>query len=99
MASNRMMRREAKRIKKQRPEKRAELRKQLKNPDLDLEKKFEILAQFQKLGRDSSATRRTRRCRITGRARGVERKFEVCRNKLRELAMQGYVPGLTKASW
>lgn len=99
MASKRMIRREAKRIKKQRPQQRAELRAQLKNPNLDLEKKFEILAKFQKLGRDSSATRRTRRCRDTGRARGVERKFEVCRNRLRELAMQGYVPGLTKASW
>ena len=40
-----------------------------------------------------------RRCRITGRPHGVYRKFGLCRNKLREAAMRGDVPGLTKASW
>jgi small subunit ribosomal protein S14 len=54
---------------------------------------------LQKLPRDSSAARQRRRCRITGRPHGVYRKFGLCRNKLREAAMRGDVPGLVKASW
>ena len=54
---------------------------------------------LQKLPRDASPSRQQRRCRITGRPHGVYRKFGLCRNKLREAAMRGDVPGLTKASW
>lgn len=54
---------------------------------------------LQKLPRDASPTRQRRRCRITGRANGVYRKFGLCRHKLREAAMRGDVPGLVKASW
>ncbi|MBT5230975.1 MAG: 30S ribosomal protein S14 [Methylococcales bacterium] len=52
-----------------------------------------------KLPRDSSPSRYRNRCSITGRPHGVYRKFGLCRNKLREAAMRGDVPGLVKASW
>ena len=54
---------------------------------------------LQKLPRDSSISRRQRRCQITGRAHGVYRKFGLSRIKLREAAMRGDIPGLKKASW
>ena len=56
-------------------------------------------ARLQKLPRDSSPTRLRNRCALTGRPRGVYRKFKLGRNKLRELAMRGEVPGVIKASW
>jgi small subunit ribosomal protein S14 len=69
----------------------AEVRRQLKK-----EKNFAALA---KLPRDSSPTRLRNRCQLTGRSRGVLRKFMVCRIKLRELALAGQIPGMRKASW
>jgi len=54
---------------------------------------------LQKLPRDSSPTRQRNRCSITGRSRGVYRKFGLARTKLREAATRGEVPGLKKASW
>ncbi|MEX2130497.1 MAG: 30S ribosomal protein S14 [Pseudohongiellaceae bacterium] len=63
------------------------------------EEKWEAQIKLQKLPRDASPTRQRRRCRITGRPHGVYRKFGLCRHKLREAAMRGDVPGLTKASW
>lgn len=54
---------------------------------------------LQKMPRDASVTRQRRRCRVSGRPHGVYRKFGLCRNKLRESAMRGEVPGLRKASW
>lgn len=56
-------------------------------------------ARLNALPRDSSKTRQRNRCAITGRSRGVYRKFGLARNKLREAAMRGEIPGLTKASW
>jgi small subunit ribosomal protein S14 len=55
--------------------------------------------QLQKLPRNASPTRVRNRCKITGRPRGVYRKFGLGRNKLREFVMRGEVPGMTKASW
>lgn len=69
----------------------AELRRQLKK-----EKNYAALA---KLPRDSSPTRSRNRCQLTGRARGVLRKFKISRIMLRELALSGKIPGLRKASW
>lgn len=63
------------------------------------EERWEAQLKLQKLPRDASPTRQRRRCRITGRPHGVYRKFGLCRNKLREAAMRGDVPGLVKASW
>jgi small subunit ribosomal protein S14 len=54
---------------------------------------------LQKLPRNASPTRLRNRCALTGRPRGVYRKFGLARNKLRELAMRGEVPGVIKASW
>jgi len=51
------------------------------------------------LPRNGSATRVRSRCVLTGRGRGVYRKFQLCRNKFRELALEGKIPGVTKASW
>ena len=69
----------------------AEVRRQLKK-----EKNYAALA---KLPRDSSPTRLHNRCQITGRSRGVLRKFMVSRIMLRELALAGQIPGMKKASW
>jgi small subunit ribosomal protein S14 len=54
---------------------------------------------LQKMPRDSSKSRGRNRCKMTGRSRGVYRKFGLSRHKLREAAMRGEVPGLKKASW
>jgi len=56
-------------------------------------------AKLQRLPRDASPSRLRNRCAITGRPRGVYRKFGLGRNKLRDLAMRGEVPGVIKASW
>ncbi len=63
------------------------------------EAKEEARAKLQKLPRDSSPVRLRNRCALTGRPRGVYRKFGLGRNKLRDLAMKGEVPGIIKASW
>lgn len=79
--------------------KRAELKAIIKNPQSTAEQIDEAVLKLQKLPRDSSPVRKQRRCRITGRPHAVYRKFGLCRNKLREAAMRGDVPGLRKASW
>jgi small subunit ribosomal protein S14 len=63
------------------------------------EAKEEARAKLQKLPRDASPVRLRNRCALTGRPRGVFRKFGLARNKLRDLAMKGEVPGIIKASW
>ena len=63
------------------------------------DEKWDALMALQKLPRDASPSRQRRRCQITGRPHGVYRKFGLCRNKLREAAMRGDVPGLVKSSW
>ena len=80
-------------------EKRAELRRRLKSPDVSIDEKLEIQKQFAKLPRNSCPTRRTRRCAFTGRARGYHRKFGVSRIMLRDLALKGQLPGVRKSSW
>jgi len=52
-----------------------------------------------RLPRDASPTRSHNRCQLTGRPRGYLRKFNICRNQLRELALKGMIPGLRKSSW
>ena len=79
--------------------KRAELKVILNDPKASDDEKWEAQVKLQKLPRDSSPVRQRRRCQITGRPHGVYRKFGLCRNKLREAAMRGDVPGLVKASW
>jgi small subunit ribosomal protein S14 len=79
--------------------KRAELKALIANTKISDEERWEAQTQLQKLPRDASPVRQQRRCRITGRPHAVYRKFGLCRNKLREAAMRGDVPGLVKASW
>ena len=69
------------------------------DPKASDEARYEARLKLQALPRDSSPTRLRNRCEITGRPRGTFRKFGLGRNKLREIAMRGEVPGLTKASW
>ena len=76
--------------------KRAALKATLISTKASDEEKWEAQV---KLPRDASPTRQRRRCHITGRPHGVYRKFGLCRNKLREAAMRGDVPGLVKSSW
>ena len=78
---------------------RAELKAIISNPDVGFEEKQDAMFQLQKLPRDSSPVRQRNRCAISGRPRGFYRKFGLGRNKLREAAMRGDVPGLRKASW
>ena len=79
--------------------KRAELKATLSNPNASDEEKWDAQIALQKLPRDASPVRRQRRCQLTGRPHAVYRKFGLCRNKLREAAMRGDIPGLVKASW
>lgn len=79
--------------------KRAELKAVINDPNTDYEDRMAAVEKLQKLPRDSSKIRRRNRCSLTGRPHGYYRKFALGRNKLRELAMQGDIPGLVKASW
>ena len=101
MAKTSMIAREDKRTKlvAQYAAKRAELKAILSSSDANDDEKWAAQVKLQKLPRDSSPVRQRNRCQITGRPHGVYRKFGLCRNKLREAAMRGEVPGLTKASW
>ena len=101
MARLAIMNREAKRerLVKKYARKRAELKKRLDDPDLSFDERRLLARKLQKLPRNSSAVRLRNRCRITGRPHGYYRKFGLGRNKLREAAMRGDVPGLVKASW
>ena len=80
-------------------ERRAELRRKLKDPNVPSEEKFDIQAEFARLPRNSCPTRLTRRCRLTGRARGVYQKFGLSRIALREMTLSGELPGMRKSSW
>jgi small subunit ribosomal protein S14 len=101
MAKVSMIEREKKRIKTvaKYANKRAELKAKIKDLSLSPEERMAAQVQLQKLPRDASPVRVQRRCRLTGRPHAVYRKFGLCRNKLRETAMRGEVPGLRKASW
>ncbi|MDP1605574.1 MAG: 30S ribosomal protein S14 [Rhodocyclaceae bacterium] len=79
--------------------KRAQLMAIFNDSKLGEEERMEARLKFQQLPRDSSPVRQRMRCALTGRPRGVFKKFGLCRIKLREYAMRGMVPGMTKASW
>ena len=79
--------------------KRAALRELLYDPRVADEDKEAARVKLQKLPRDASPVRLRNRCALTGRPRGVYRKFGLGRNKLRDLALKGEVPGIIKASW
>lgn len=79
--------------------KRAELKRVVADPTAEYEDKMAAMQALSKLPRDSSPIRGRNRCRVSGRPRGYYRKFGLARNKLREAAMRGDIPGLRKASW
>ncbi len=78
---------------------RAALMEVLQSSHASDEDKDAAREKLQRMPRDASATRLRNRCALTGRPRGVYRKFGLGRSKLRELAMRGEVPGVIKASW
>jgi small subunit ribosomal protein S14 len=79
--------------------KRAQLLEILQDTRASDEAREEARGKLQKLPRDASPVRLRNRCALTGRPRGVYRKFGLGRNKLRDLALKGEVPGIIKASW
>lgn len=101
MAKQSMIQREHKRAKTvaRFAAKRAALKATINSVTASDDEKWEAQIALQKLPRNASPVRQQRRCQVTGRPHGVYRKFGLCRNKLREAAMNGYVPGLVKASW
>ena len=101
MAKANMVEREKKRAKivKKYAAKRKELKAIVLSPKASYDEKMAAQTQLQKLPRDASPTRQRNRCELTGRSRGVYRKFGLGRHKLREATMCGDVPGLRKASW
>lgn len=78
---------------------RAAARAVIKDPNSTLEQRMAAQEMLQKMPRDASPMRLRNRCGITGRPRGYYRRFGLGRNKLREAAMRGDIPGLTKSSW
>ena len=78
---------------------RKKLKATIIDPKLGHEERQAAVSQLSRLPRDSSPCRKRNRCKLTGRSRGVYRKFGLGRNKLREAAMRGEIPGLVKASW
>lgn len=101
MAKTSMVQREVKRKRtaEKFAAKRAALKKIVVSTTATDDEKWEAQVKLQKLPRDASPTRQRKRCQVTGRPHGVYRKFGLSRIKLREAAMRGDVPGLTKASW
>ena len=101
MAKTSMVEREKKRAKMRAKYavKRAALKATIADRNVSDDERWEAQLKLQKLPRDASPVRERRRCGITGRPHGVYRKFGLGRNKLREAAMRGDVPGLVKASW
>ena len=80
-------------------QKRQNLKKIIKNKKLPLEERFTAQLKLSKLPRNSARTRIRNRCEITGRPHGVYRKLKISRIALRELALSGKIPGMTKSSW
>ena len=79
--------------------KRKKLKKIIMDKKLPLEERFKAQQKLSKLPRNSSKTRVMNRCEITGRPHGVYRKLKISRIALRQLGLQGKIPGLVKSSW
>ena len=79
--------------------KRLELKKMIMNKKLSLEERFKAQQKLSKLPRNSSKVRVMNRCQITGRPHGVYRKLKISRIALRQLGLEGKIPGMVKSSW
>jgi len=101
MAKTSAVQRNLKRIKlsKKYLKKRESLKKIINNKKLPLEERFKAQLKLSKLPKNSSKIRIRNRCEITGRPHGVYRKLRISRIALRELALEGKIPGMTKSSW
>ena len=101
MAKTAVINRDVKRRKtvKKFAKKRAELLAVIDNAKISDEDRFAARQKLQQLPRNASPTRLRNRCKLTGRPRGVFRKFGLGRNMLRVIAMRGEIPGVVKASW
>ena len=101
MAKKALINREVKRVAlaKKYAAKRAAIFSVINNVDATDEERFEARLRFQSIPRNAAPVRQRRRCAITGRPRGVFRKFGLGRIKIREIAMCGAIPGVIKASW
>ena len=80
-------------------EKRQKLKIKLKYKKLSMEERFKLQLKLNYLPRSSSRVRHRNRCQLTGRSRGVYRKFGLSRIKIRELSLEGKLPGVIKSSW
>ena len=80
-------------------EKRQQLKKQTVDMNLSEEERQKARLQLNKMARDTSPCRLRSRCQVTGRGRGVYKKFNISRLTFREFALAGLIPGITKASW
>lgn len=78
---------------------RAKLKGIIMDKESSMEARFDAMMRLAKLPRNSAAIRQHNRCELTGRPRGVYRKFKLCRIKIRELASAGQIPGVVKSSW
>ena len=101
MAKKALVNREIKRVAlaKKYAAKRAAIFKIINNTNVTNEERFEARLKLQSIPRNAAPVRQRRRCAITGRPRGVFRKFGLGRIKIREVAMRGAIPGVIKASW
>ena len=101
MAKKSMTNRETKRIRmvEKYSARRAELKEIIRSPSSSEEERQQAQVKLQSMPRNACPVRVQRRCRLTGRPHAVYRKFGLGRNKLREAAMRGDIPGLRKASW
>jgi small subunit ribosomal protein S14 len=101
MAKTSMVERERRRAKivKRYAATRAELKELIRSPRTSHDDRLAAQVKLQSLPRDASPSRQRSRCAITGRSRGVYRKFGLSRVKIREVAFRGEIPGLVKASW
>ena len=79
--------------------KRKALKKKIMDKSIYIEERFKLQSQLNDLPRNSSSIRFRNRCKLTGRTRGVYRKFGLSRIKIRELSMSGDLPGVVKSSW
>jgi small subunit ribosomal protein S14 len=101
MAKTNMVEREKRRAKiaKKYAARRAQLKEQIRSPRTSADDRAAAQVKLQSMPRDASPSRQRKRCAITGRSRGVYRKFGLSRVKIREVANRGEIPGLAKASW
>ncbi|MEJ0062513.1 MAG: 30S ribosomal protein S14 [Alphaproteobacteria bacterium] len=101
MAKTSMVEKNKRRTKmtKQKAASRAKFKAIIRDKDATMEERFDAVLRLAKMPRNSSAVRIRNRCELTGRPRGVYRKFKLCRIKLRDLASTGQIPGIVKSSW